>query len=394
MSRLGVLVILGSRPEAIKLAPVVRVLRAQPDTFRTVLCSTGQQLQMTPQALAEFGIEVDIDLQVMSPDQTLASLTARLIGRLDETLVDASPDCTIVQGDTTSAMTGALCSFYRRIPVAHVEAGMRTHNIFSPFPEEANRRIITQCASLHLAPTGWCRDNLVAEGVSPERICVTGNTVVDALHAAQRQILGGPSRLPVALDEAMTGRRVLLVTTHRRENFDGGLSQICEAIERICAHAADVLVVLPVHPNPRVQETVIPRLRHHGQIRLVEPLAYRTFLEVMARAHLVLTDSGGLQEEAPSFGKPVLVLRDTTERPEGIEAGVAQLIGTRADDIVAATVRMLDDDRAYAQAARAQNPYGDGRAAPRIAAAITRFFDPSAHSGATAPSPEYLVTHE
>jgi UDP-N-acetylglucosamine 2-epimerase len=370
MKRLRILLVLGSRPEAIKLAPVMQALRRAPEHFEPVLCSTGQQLHMAPQALAEFGLVPDVDLSLMAPDQTLADLTARLIVALDKTIETVAPDWVVVQGDTTSAMAGALCAFYRRIRVAHVEAGMRTDNMWSPFPEEANRRIISQCATLHLAPTEWCRGNLLREGMSPARIHVTGNTVVDALHDIRRQILSSPSRLPEELSSLLIDRRLLLVTMHRRESFNGGLANICEALTRICERVPDVVAVLPVHPNPRVQATVVPMLRNSPRVTLVEPLPYRPFLELMERAYLILTDSGGLQEEAPSFGKPLLVLRDTTERPEGIASGVACLVGTDPRTIEDAALRLLENRTEYLRMAGSPNPYGDGRAADRVAAAL------------------------
>jgi UDP-N-acetylglucosamine 2-epimerase len=366
------LVVIGSRPEAIKLAPVIRVLRQQSGSFEAIICNTGQQRDMVPPALHEFGLHGDVDLDVMQPDQTLAGLTARLSQQLDRTIETLSPDWILVQGDTTSAMVGALTGFYRRVPVGHVEAGMRTGNIHSPFPEEVNRRIITQCATLHFAPTAGCEANLLREGIPPSQVLVTGNTVVDALLLMRERIRRTPSRLSPELHRAIEGRRLILLTMHRRESFSGGLARICEAIGEIARRVADAVIVLPVHPNPTVRRVVERHLRHRDRVLLVEPLAYHPFLELMDRSYLVMTDSGGLQEEAPSFGKPTLVLRDTTERPEGVEARIARLVGTDTRAIIGTALELLESEEAYRSMADAPNPYGDGAAARRIVASLTR----------------------
>lgn len=372
MSR-QIFIVVGSRPEAIKLAPVAQALAATPG-LRPIVCSTGQQRHMIPAALQEFGLRPEIELDVMAPNQTLGGLTARLAERLDAALAAAAPDYVLVQGDTTSAMVGALTAFYRRVPVGHVEAGLRTGNVWSPFPEELNRRIVTQCASVHFAPTERCEANLLMEGVTPSRIFVTGNTVVDALLASRERIRRSAPRLPGHLCRALDGRRLILVTSHRRENFDGGLERICIALRRIVESVEDAVVALPVHPNPVVTETVERHLRNHPGVLLLEPLPYGVFLELLDRSFLVMTDSGGLQEEAPSFGKPLLVLRDTTERPEGVDAGVARLVGTQEDDIVANALELLRERRAYRRMATSTNPYGDGTAARRIAAILRQAF--------------------
>lgn len=370
--RQRVVVVIGSRPEVIKMMPIVRALRDRQDEFDAVVCATGQQQHMIPQALGEFGVDADVDLAVMQPDQTLASLTARLMLALDETIVRYMPDWVLVQGDTTSAMVGALAAFYRRVPVGHVEAGLRTGNIASPFPEEVNRRMITASASLHFAPTARCRDALLREGLDPATVRLTGNTVVDALDQMRREATHGAFRFPQRVADALVGRRLVLVTSHRRENFDGGIDRICNAIYRLVSDEPDIVVVLPVHPNPRVSETIRRRLDGRERIVLIDPVPYGAFLQLMARSYLVLTDSGGLQEEAPSFRKPVLVLRDTTERPEGLDAGASRLVGTDDDRIVSAARLLLRDSEAYARMASVPNPYGDGHAAGRIVDALSR----------------------
>ncbi|MBA2527100.1 MAG: UDP-N-acetylglucosamine 2-epimerase (non-hydrolyzing) [Pyrinomonadaceae bacterium] len=365
-----VLIIIGSRPEAIKMAPLVLAMRNDPQAFEVILSATGQQLQMIPQALAEFRLEADLDLEVMQPDQTLAELTSRLMVKLDEIIVGLGPDWVLVQGDTTSAMVGALAGFYRRVAVAHVEAGMRTGNQFSPFPEEINRRIISQCAALHFAPTVGCQNNLLREGVPASRIFVTGNTVIDALLWTRDQVRQQPSALPPNLEGRLHNRRLVLVTSHRRENFGTRLESICLALKELCGKFEDIVVVYPVHPNPNVERTVRRMLGGEPRIELIDPQPYRSFVELIDRAFIILTDSGGLQEEAPSFGKPVLVLRDTTERPEGIEAGTAKLVGTDQQDIVSAAVDLLCDSEQYERMSEAKNPYGDGTAASRIVAVL------------------------
>lgn len=360
------LVVVGSRPEAIKLAPVVRMLRETPNEFEVVLCSTGQQQDLVPQALADFGLEPDVELNVMQANQTLASLNARILERIDEVLLRESPHWVVVQGDTTSAMAGALAAFYRKVPVAHVEAGMRTRNRFSPFPEEVNRKIITQCATLHLAPTSSCRENLIAEGVPEEEIHVTGNTVVDALLWMRDRAQTGESALPSPLRAALEGKRVVLITSHRRESFGRGLANICAAITQLSRRFTETVFVYPVHPNPNVHGPVTERLHALGNVLLTDPLPYRALVELLDRSYLVLTDSGGIQEEAPTFGKPVLVLRDTTERPEGVKTGIAKLVGSTEASIVSHAVLLLTRESEYALMTCSVNPYGDGRAAFRI----------------------------
>ena len=365
------LIIVGSRPEVVKMAPIVMACAAQPEEFEVVLCSTGQQSQMIPQALAEFDLTADINLNVMRPNQTLAELTARLMVKLDKTITQLSPHWILVQGDTTSAMVAALAGFYRQIPVAHVEAGMRTGNPFSPFPEEVNRRIITHCATLHFAATIGCQQTLLSEGVAASQVFVTGNSVIDALYWTRDQISRRDSALPSNVLEKLDGRRLVLVTSHRRESFGSGLRNICLAVKELGQALDDILIVFPVHLNPHVREAVQSILEAQPNLLLIEPQPYRAFVELIDCAHIILTDSGGVQEEAPAFGKPVLVLRETTERPEGVEAGCAQMVGTNQQDITQAAMKLLTDAGQYARMSNSKNLYGDGRAAARIASILT-----------------------
>jgi len=375
-----ILVFMGTRPEAIKLAPVVAALRACADVRCTVV-ATGQHREMFRQVAEQFGFEVDADLDVMRPDQTLAALTARLMEGIDSWLGDARPDMALVQGDTTTVLVAALACFYRQIPIGHVEAGLRTGNIWSPFPEEANRRLATPLVALHFAPTESARQALLREGVSDETIAVTGNTVIDALlmevgiqrdAAGVRQGIG--RELAALLGNEWSSVPFVLITGHRRENFGEGFDQICEAIATLAVRFPDHRFVYPVHLNPNVRQHVTGRLGAMKNVQLVPPQGYRNFVALMSRCRLVLTDSGGVQEEAPSLGKPVLVMRDTTERPEGVAAGTARLTGARAEAIVAHATQLLTDPEAYAAMATARNPYGDGRAAERILSRIRTYF--------------------
>jgi len=375
------LIIVGSRPEAVKMAPIVMACAAQPEEFEVVLCSTGQQSQMIPQALAEFELIADIDLKVMRPDQTLAELTARLMVELDKTITRIGPRWILVQGDTTSAMVGALAGFYHQIPVAHVEAGMRTGNPFSPFPEEINRRIITQCATLHFAATRRCQQTLLSEGIAKSQIFVTGNTVIDAMYWMREEISRTDSALPSNILEKLDERRLILITSHRRESFGPGLRNICLAVKELGQALDDILIVFPVHPNPHVRQTAQSILEAQPNVLLIEPQPYRVFIELMAYAHIILTDSGGVQEEAPAFGKPLLVLRETTERPEGVEAGCAQLIGTNQQDITQAAIKLLTDAGQYARMSNSKNLYGDGMAAARIASILSSTLCDTIHLG-------------
>ena len=353
-----VVTIMGTRPEAIKLAPVINELRRMPDT-ETVVVSSGQHRELLDQMLEQFEIAPDIDLGMMRPQQQLSDLTADLIRGLGETLAALRPDWVVVQGDTTTALCGALAAFYETVPVAHVEAGLRTGNDLSPFPEEANRRLVACLASLHLCPTPGSASNLIREAVPAERVVVTGNTVIDSLlWAVERARLLQP---PVP----RTRLRRILLTVHRRESHGEAIAGVCEAV-RTLALRSDTEIVFPVHRNPAVLDVVMPRLSGVEGVQLCKPLDYLSLVNVLDSCDLVLTDSGGLQEEAPTLGKPVLVLRDTTERPEAVEAGVARLVGTDPFVIVNAAETLLDDAAAYAAMALPQNPFGDGQASRRI----------------------------
>lgn len=363
--------VFGTRPEAIKMAPLVRRLR---DTagIRTSVITTGQHREMLDQVLQFFRITPDIRLDAMQAGQSISKLMSRLLADLDVALGSLEPSVVLVHGDTMTTLAAAMSSFYGGFPVAHVEAGLRTSNLLSPWPEESNRRLTSVLTRFHFAPTEQAKAALLAEGHAAGQIWVTGNTVIDALLDAIALIDGDPARrrqLQDALPVPDGQRRLILVTGHRRENFDGGLAALCEALARI-ARRGDVEIVFPIHLNPVVQDVVRGRLSGDPAIHLLPPLDYPTFVTAMRSAHLILTDSGGIQEEAPSLGKPVLVLRDTTERPEGIRAGTVRLIGTNTDTVVAETSRLLDDQRHYEAMATAHNPYGDGKAAMRIVEAL------------------------
>ncbi|HVK12262.1 MAG TPA: UDP-N-acetylglucosamine 2-epimerase (non-hydrolyzing) [Gemmataceae bacterium] len=373
-----VAVVFGTRPEAIKMAPVVRALRSAPG-LRPAVWVTGQHRQMLDQILDTFGITPDIDLDVMEPGQSLAGLTARAVTRLDRVLADRRPELLLVQGDTTTAFAAALTAFYHRVPVGHVEAGLRTGNLYSPWPEEANRVLITRLAALHFPPTAAARDNLLRDGVPADRVHLTGNTVIDALLYTVEQIERDPPAVPGLPPEVMAGPdRLVLITGHRRENFGPSFEAICRAIAELARQFPDVRFVYPVHLNPNVRGPV-GRILGDGalaNVHLLDPLPYREFLALFRRATVVLSDSGGVQEEAPSLGKPVLLMRDTTERPEAVEVGAVKLVGADFDRIVAETTRLLTDPAAYRAMTGAANPYGDGRAAERIADACTRYLQP------------------
>jgi UDP-N-acetylglucosamine 2-epimerase (non-hydrolysing) len=359
-------VVLGTRPEAIKLMPVVAALRAR-GALRVTVCATAQHREMLDQVLEVAGVAPDIDFDLMRPDQGLDELAARLMARLGPALRAARPDRVIVQGDTMTAAMAALCAHYHRLPVAHVEAGLRSGDLYQPWPEELNRRVVTQAADLHFAPTRIAADNLVAEGVDPRKIHLTGNTVIDALLATLER-LGDLPHSTVrsrALIAGARGRRIVLVTCHRRENFGPGLAGVAEALSQL-AQREDLEIIAPVHPNPAVRQALAP-LEGLARVRLIEPLDYVPFVHLLSACDLVLTDSGGVQEEAPALGKPVLVMRDKTERPEGVEAGCARLVGATSAAIVRETLRLLDDPAAYAAMTHGGSPYGDGLAAQRIA---------------------------
>jgi UDP-N-acetylglucosamine 2-epimerase len=363
--------VFGTRPEAIKMAPLVRRLRDSAG-IRTSVITTGQHREMLDQVLQFFHITPDIRLDAMQSGQSIPKLISRLLADLEGALQSLNPGVVLVHGDTMTTLAAAMSAFYGGFPVAHVEAGLRTSNLLSPWPEESNRRLTSVLTSFHFAPTSQARDALLAEGYPADRIWVTGNTVIDALMDAVALIDGDPARkqqLQAALPAPAANRRQILVTGHRRENFDGGLAGLCRALTRI-AQRGDVEIMFPIHLNPVVQDVVRSSLSGNPAIHLLPPLDYPSFVTAMRSAHLILTDSGGIQEEAPSLGKPVLVLRDTTERPEGIRAGTVRLIGTNTDTIVRETCMLLDDQAHYEAMSTAHNPYGDGKASMRIVEAL------------------------
>jgi UDP-N-acetylglucosamine 2-epimerase (non-hydrolysing) len=365
VARPRLMIVFGTRPEAIKIAPVAIALRAMVDRFETVLCSTGQHRELLGLALQAFGLVPDVHLDVMRPRQSLAGLTGRLLAGVDEVYGRLRPDLVIVQGDTTTAFVGALAAYYRKIPIAHVEAGLRTDDLSSPFPEEGNRRLITSLASVHFAPTPRAETQLIREGVPPADVFVTGNTVIDAL-----MLISERDRNPKRTAPRSDGPTIL-VTMHRRESYGTPFEDICRAIRFVADSHPRVSFLIPTHPSPNVQRPVHEMLGSHPRIRLIGSLAYPDFVTALSRCHFVLTDSGGIQEEAPALAKPVLVMRDTTERPEAITAGTARLVGTSTNAIVAATEELLLNPSAYNRMARAINPFGDGRAAHRVAGALS-----------------------
>ena len=364
-----IMVVMGTRPEAIKLCPVVARLRSEPSQFDTRIVATHQHEQMLDQVLNVFGVRPDYDLNLMRSNQTLNEVASRLLRRIDPILVKERPNLVLVQGDTVTACLAGLASFYRRIPIGHVEAGLRTGDYYSPYPEEMNRRLLGALATLHFAPTSRAVESLKQEGVPTDRIHLTGNTVVDALHTilAQTPPLGNLVRFG-------EHGRVLLVTAHRRENFGEPLRGICRALDVLVERYSDIEVVYPVHPNPTVRETVFDLLGGKPRIHLIEPLDYPNFIHLMSQSTLILTDSGGIQEEAPCMGKPVLVLRRKTERPEVLEAGVGELVGTDTTAIVKAAQRLLDDPEQYRGRAQVAYPFGDGRASERIVKVLHEHF--------------------
>lgn len=370
-----ILTIFGTRPEAIKMAPVVNAIEAE-TTLHGVVCVTAQQRQMLDQVLSLFEIKPHYDLDLMTKNQGLADLTARVVTGLQEVLNKVKPDLVLVHGDTTTSMAASLAAFYQQIPVGHVEAGLRTHNIYSPWPEEINRQITSRITALNFAPTPLSKQNLLEENIREESIVVTGNTVIDALLSVVEKIRNNETlkqELERKLPFLPLDKKVLLVTGHRRENFGEGFERICAALAEL-ADNPELLIIYPVHLNPNVQNTVYQMLEWHDNIHLIEPLDYLPFVHLMDRAHIILTDSGGVQEEAPSLGKPVLVMRDTTERPEAVSEGTVRLVGTDSQKIVSEVNRLLNSDEEYQTMARAHNPYGDGKAAGRIINTIKERF--------------------
>ncbi|ABE35305.1 UDP-N-acetylglucosamine 2-epimerase [Paraburkholderia xenovorans LB400] len=355
-------VVFGTRPEAIKMAPVIRALKAS-STLQPVVIATAQHREMLDQVMDVFDIGSDYDLDLMRPDQTLSGITSRLITSLDDVLRDVKPSATLVQGDTTTVLAASLVSFYNHIPVGHVEAGLRTRDLRNPFPEEMNRVVTGRLAKWHFAPTQASAQNLLDEGVSSDTVFMTGNTVIDALLEARRHA----SKMPCHVAD---GRRLLLVTTHRRENFGEPLKRICSAVLELLARHDSLDIMFPVHPNPNVSVVVHSLLGNHPRVVLCKPLDYLSFIAAMEAAHIIISDSGGVQEEAPALGKPVLVLRDETERPEAVSSGVAALVGTETARIVESVERLLLDRSEYARMAKGASPYGDGLSAKRIVAIL------------------------
>jgi len=357
-----ILSVFGTRPEAVKMAPIVKLL-AQTAGLESRVCVTAQHRQMLDQVLGLFEIKPDYDLDLMREDQSLAKLSANIFTHLDPVLEDFNPDWVLAVGDTTTVVTTSLLAFYRRIKFGHVEAGLRTHDKWHPFPEEINRRLATVTADLHFAPTEWSKKNLLREGINENTIKVTGNTVIDALQYVSKQ--AEPAEITQLINTRLKSRKLILVTAHRRENFGRPLEDICHALMEL-TERGDVEIVYPVHLNPNVQEPVNRLLKDVAHITLLQPLDYLPLVHLMKHATLILTDSGGIQEEAPAFGIPTLVLRDVTERPEGVDAGTLKLVGTQTSNIVYEAKRLLDDESEYTKMARASNPYGDGHAAEKI----------------------------
>jgi UDP-N-acetylglucosamine 2-epimerase (non-hydrolysing) len=379
-----ILLVFGTRPEAIKMAPLVKALQQQPDDFQTVVCVTGQHREMLDQVLRIFDITPEYDLDIMKPGQDLYEITSRVLLGMRDVLIKVKPDLVLVHGDTTTSTTTALAAFYQQIPVGHIEAGLRTHNIYSPWPEEMNRLITSRIASLNFPPTEISKQNLLSEGIEEKKMLVTGNTVIDALHWVVKKMksdsiiqseiitaLTGQGIDSDVLDSWSSGRRMVLITGHRRENFGDGFLNICHAIKELATKYPEVDFVYPVHLNPNVKKPVFEILGNKDQnlmpnIFLISPLDYLPFVYMMSLCYLILTDSGGIQEEAPSLGKPVLVMRDTTERPEALNAGTVLLVGTDKDTIVKEAMRLFNDQEHYSKMSQAINPYGDGHACARI----------------------------
>jgi UDP-N-acetylglucosamine 2-epimerase len=364
--------VFGTRPEAIKIAPVIRYLRQYPDVFDLRVCVTAQHREMLDQVLSVFDIQPDYDLNAMRQGQTLPQSTSRIIAELEPVMNDAAPDMVLVQGDTTTTMCGALVAFYAGVPVAHIEAGLRTGDMGQPFPEEMNRVVVSRLSTLHFAATRGAANNLRTEGVREQAISVTGNSGIDAVLQIKELLQTGAIK-GRKWPEIDPDRKLIVVTAHRRESFGAGFERICTALTCI-ANRADVQVIYPVHPNPNVSEFVNQRVGSHPRIHLIEPVDYVTFVDLMRRAYLVLTDSGGIQEEGPSLGKPILVMREKTERPEAVEAGTVELVGSDVERIVSATTKLLDDNLEYNRRSHIHNPYGDGHASELMANALTRFF--------------------
>ena len=373
MTRKTVAVVFGTRPEAIKMAPVIKELQGRWDKFNTLVISTAQHRQMLDQVLNTFDIKPDIDLNLMTHNQSLSGITQRVLESLESVLSERHIDCLMVQGDTTTAFAAALAAFYRKIPVAHIEAGLRSRDMMNPWPEEANRRLAGVVTGLHLAPTATAKENLLAENIDPESVVVTGNTVVDAAHWLMR-MKKTDEPLPAGIPE---NARLVLVTSHRRESWGTELENVCDAISDLVSQFPDIHVLYPVHLNPNVRGTVREKLEGMERVHLTPPMDYFQFVSVLRRSYLVLTDSGGVQEEAPTFGKPALVLRKVTERPEASMMGLARIVGTSRERIVQEASTLLTNHSLYRSMSEAESPYGDGRASQRISQALTRWFEGS-----------------
>ena len=364
MKKIKLMTVFGTRPEAIKMCPLVLEMQKYPDFIEPIVAVTAQHREMLDQVLQLFAIKPDYDLNIMTAGQTLYDVTGRALAGLKDVLAEAQPDMVLVHGDTTTTFVGALASFYAQIPVGHVEAGLRTGNKFSPYPEEMNRKLTGAIADIHFAPTSTSKNNLLKENIDLAAIVVTGNTVIDAL---QTTVKADYRFTDSGLQKALAGgKRLILVTTHRRENLGEPMRHVYQALRKVLENHPDVEAIFPVHKNPKVREIVDEELGKRAQVHLIEPLDYEPFANLMAKVDIVLTDSGGIQEEAPALGKPVLVLRDTTERPEAVDAGTVKLVGTAYDDVLRETSLLLDDSKYYQSMAEAANPYGDGRACERI----------------------------
>ena len=368
--KIKLMTVFGTRPEAIKMCPLVLEMRKYPEYIQPIVAVTAQHREMLDQVLDLFGIVPDYDLNIMTSGQTLYDVTTRALMGLKPVMEEAKPDMVLVHGDTTTTFAGALAAFYAQIPVGHVEAGLRTGNKYSPYPEEMNRKLTGSIADMHFAPTGTSKANLLKENVNPEHILVTGNTVIDAL---QTTVHGDYHFADEDFNRVFaTGHKLILMTTHRRENLGEPMRHVYRALKSVLETHENVEAIFPVHKNPKVREIVNQELGHLSRVHLIEPMDYEPFANLMAKVDIVLTDSGGIQEEAPALGKPVLVLRDTTERPEAVEAGTVKLVGTAYEDVLQETNRLLDDDEHYRSMAEAANPYGDGKACERIIKAILR----------------------
>jgi UDP-N-acetylglucosamine 2-epimerase (non-hydrolysing) len=368
-----ILIVFGTRPEAIKMAPVIKELEKYPFAFQPTVCVTAQHREMLDQVLELFNIIPDFDLNIMQENQTLCDLTGNALSAIEKVLIKVKPDWVIVQGDTTTTMVASLAAFYRKIRVGHIEAGLRTRNKYSPFPEEVNRRMTSIIADLHFAPTKRARQVLLGEGIPDDNIFVTGNTVIDALMRIRQEIRHNPPDIP-GIKSAIKKKKLVLVTGHRRESFGEGFEQICLALKDLILKHKDICIIYPVHLNPNVKEPAYRILGNLERIYLIEPLSYASFVWLMDNAYLILTDSGGIQEEAPSLGKPVLVMREVTERMEGVEAGCVSLVGVDTDRIVEGVSNLLSDENLYKRMSHSRNPYGDGKAAERIVEALLKTY--------------------